>query len=130
MNDACLDYRVIQRAARRSGHAGVGFKLQMPPRPRRRTGCHHNTNAARLTLAQVQAIRAWAGGPGYGLGRTQQARALAAQPAYRHVSIYTLYDVLANASWHDPAYLPGEPDPAYWAHQPVASVLLHVVQTV
>jgi hypothetical protein len=120
-----MDYTYAHAAARRAGH-GVKFKIAGLSMRRRPTGLAPHR---RLSRDQVTDIRRWAAGPGFGLARAHQAQLLH-RTTFRHVAIPTLIDVLANHSWFDPAYVPGQPDAAYWdqGQATVAAVLLHTME--
>ena len=59
-------------------------------------------NSARLSKWDVADIRRWARTDGYGLNPWQQADAL--QGEFPTINRRTLYDVVTNGSWFDPAY--------------------------
>lgn len=98
-----IDYRAAQQASRRVG--GLKFRLAQTPRPRR------VAQHTRLTWTSVREIRAWAAGEGWGRTMAEQSRVLGARYG---VGACTVMDVIRNLSWHDPAYVPGRPDPAVW----------------
>lgn len=130
--DVILDYSFAQQASRRAAawqrthaagvvdRAAAWFGLQRASRVNRYRG-----NRRKLTQRQVDEVRAWAGRAGYGLRTVAQARRL--QAALPHVSVWTLVDVLRNASWHDSTYVPRAPDVAYWRALPLVG---HVVRAV
>jgi hypothetical protein len=99
-------------------HGGVKFKLTAMPRTRYR-GRH-----ARITMATVRAMRAWAAREGWVLKRKEQAAHLARNYG---IAATTAIDVLTNSSWHDPAYMPKQIDATYWRDQQPTMVLLRLL---
>lgn len=79
--------------------------------------------ASKLCAQDVTDIRRWASREGYGLSLVEQARALHAK-WYPTLSVYTLTDILANRSWHDPAYDRLTPHPDFGVVSPALVLLL------
>jgi hypothetical protein len=73
---------------------------------KRGTGRVHRS---RLTRYDVEQIRKWAKGPGFGLTFAEQTRQLRAMAQYNTMAPESLKDVLNNDSWYDPNYDRGSP---------------------
>lgn len=114
-----LDPSVVRRAVRRA--PGARFRVAMPLSRR----CMTWRPGARLTWSDVQAIRRWAGGEGWGLTRSAQAELLAAR--YSTVTSVTLYQVLSGSSWPDPSYVPDALDLSYWRSAGPTAILLRAL---
>jgi hypothetical protein len=94
----------------------------------RRNRTRLQKNAAKLSHAMVADLRRWSRREGFGLCRTDQARALQQTVYGKGLSEYTIYQLLGNDTWFDPTYEPGTPDLEYWQEQLQGSTQAQVVQ--
>ena len=88
---------------------------------------HRYQRAGRVDATLVAEFRRYARQEGYVLSQREQAKHLQ-QTFYGYgMSREALGDVLANRSWYDATYVPGEPDHAYWQALGPTSALLMVM---
>jgi hypothetical protein len=81
----------------------------LKPLLRKRVSGNSYAHNARLSLYDVQQIRKWAKGPGFGLTLAEQVRELQTMANYQSLAYATIRDVLANGSWFDPSYDRAQP---------------------